>query len=101
MDRNEFAEVTAKAYARQYCTDNGVMNNPVIVYDTETEMFSSQSGLTPTDDMEIIVLELEDGMFGEYDPNSQKNTYSTLLRFLADENDDLWQAVTNTILGDV
>lgn len=95
MNRKQFAECVAQAYMDQYHHQEWrrdmVMNEPVIDYDTDNEMFSSCSSLTPPTDTELRVLELSDGMFGS------ENVTKAGLKFYLMHDDELWNQVVRDI----
>lgn len=62
---NKFALACADAYVNQYVLDNPVMNNPVVIYDKTDDRFFYQSSLTPIAEDQIVVLEIEEGIWGE------------------------------------
>lgn len=98
--KTEFANVVGAAFAEQFC-DGGhrVMNNPIIVYDYSDNSFGSQSSLTPLGDDEIIVLELEDGMFGEYDQADYNGTAWAVAGYFTEDCDNgrTWEDVLDLI----
>lgn len=98
MSRQRFAEATAQAFVDQYCGGGErVMNSPVIIYNMSSGWFDTQSSLSPTFDCDVPVLKLEDGIFGDYEPENPDATYDAVLTFLADLGDDLWSEVVAKI----
>ena len=95
MNRTQLAGIVSDAYFSQYINDNGVANDPIIVYDKNTKLFSWQSSLTPLQDDDTLVDTLTDGMFG--DPEADGVSQGDLARWLAEENDDYWDAITEAI----
>jgi len=98
MKHSQLAETVADAYFSQYVNDDGVMNDPIIVFDTDTNRFSWQSSLTPLQDDEIQVDILAHGGFGDveegYDDmaEAEKNLADWLT-----ENDDYNNAIIEEI----
>lgn len=94
MNRAQLATTVANAYFSQYIKDDGgVANDPIIVFDKNTQQFDWQSSLTPLQDSEIQVDTLTDGMFG--DPEGQSE--GDLTKWLAEENDDYWSSIIEAI----
>jgi hypothetical protein len=98
-NRKQFASVVADAFFSQYGPAerrSAVMNNPVIVYDTDDNSFGWCSSLTPLDENEICVLELSDDMFGV---SSDDITERELATYLAKDADTMWSEVMSIIDG--
>ena len=98
MNRKQFAQTVAQAYMDQYHPQawrrRPVMNNPAIDYDITSDLFGACSTLTPTDDHEVRVLELEDGMFG----SDERVTKRDIVAYLLDSaSEDIWRDVTQAI----
>ena len=91
-DRSEFANVTARAYFKQYVDGNPVMNNPQIYYATLDNKFGSCSTLTPLGETEVNVLTLEIAMFGD-DVGDDESALADYIR----ENNDFWNDVIDAI----
>ena len=63
MNRQDFAEQFAAAYMNQYGDDGSpVMGLPVVIYNTESSLFSWQSEHTPLTDAEYIAQNVEKEM---------------------------------------
>ena len=89
-DRFDFSNVVAAAYCGQYVDkDHVVMGNPQIFFDVDTGKFGSCSSLTPLDETQIIVLVLEEDIFGEWEGDVREQ----MARWLNEQNDDLWDDV--------
>lgn len=100
MNRKQLAETVAEAYLDQFVRDERVMNDVIIVYDVDTEQFSSQSSLTPLQDGEIQVDTLVDGGFGDWDIDDEytaDDAEADMVRWLAEENDDYWNSIVEAI----
>lgn len=96
MNRTQFAATVQAAYKKQFGIDgesSPVMNNAIVVYDNESETFSSQSSLTPVYDSEVEVLTITDGMFGSDD---EALTGDAISEFIC-QVDDLWNEVLQVI----
>lgn len=91
MNRTQLAATVASAYFSQYINDEGVTNDPIIIFNKGTQEFDWLDILTPLQDNEIQVDTLEDGMFG--DPEDEKG----LAEWLAKENDDYWSFIVEAI----
>lgn len=98
MNRQQFAETVANAYVNQFATNGSpVMNQRIIVYDRDKETFSSQSSLTPVYDSEVIVMWLEDGMFGSELDTDAPDTAESLALYLRNDDLETWQNVIEMI----
>ena len=93
MYRKQLAKTVANAYFSQYVDGNEVMNDPIIVFDSNTRQFEWQSSLTPLQDSEIQVDTLADGMFGDTKDFSEEN----LAEWLTEENDDYWLSIVEIV----
>jgi hypothetical protein len=98
-NRSEFADETAQAYVRQFGIDGSpVMNQMTITWDGDN--FDSHSSLSVTAG-EIVVLALEDGIFGGEGMDTDEEMYESIYGYLTDEgnngSDDLWREVLSTI----
>lgn len=93
-NRHEFAKTVAEAYFAQYGEDRSrmVMNNQAIDYNMETNTFASCSSLTPTNDNEIRVDELEMGMFGDEVGNEEY-----LTDYIENYADEYWNVILEII----
>lgn len=94
MNRKQFARTVAEAYSEQYHDGSRVMNNPIITWDGEE--FGWQSSLTPLNEDEVQVMEIEDGCFGDIPSDrTTKQAYSDIYDYLTDSAyDDNWLTVT-------
>ena len=99
MKRDQFAEVVAIAYFDQFVRDEPVMNDVVIVYDTDTKKFYSQSSLTPVGATEKGVMTLKEGGFG--DVGNTPLDEEALIQYLFEEDDDCWNSVVGIIRNSV
>ena len=100
ISRNEFAEETAQAYVDQFGIDRSpVMNNMVITYDSNGD-FGHGSSLSVADN-KIVVLVLEDGMFGSEVEDTDNEMHESIYAYLTDEgnngSDELWSEVLSSI----
>ena len=97
MNRKQFAETVAQAYQDQYHHQEWrrsmVMDEPVIDYDPDSEMFSSCSSLTPAGD-DIRVWELSEGMFGS-DWNPTKR--GIIQYIMGGDFDSTWRGIVAEI----
>jgi len=97
-DRGDFAAITAHAYADQYHPDeryrHRVMNEPIITY-APRYGFGSQSSLTPIAEDEVVVMTLEQGIFGDPPARGLRRSIESYLRDSA--SDDLWEQVLDNI----
>jgi len=96
-NRRQLAQVVADAYFSQYGPEerqSHVMNNPAIIYDSGT--FSWCSSLTPDDEGEIRVDELEEGAFGNFDAN-EPGAEKALIDYIANDADDYWDSIVERI----
>lgn len=96
MNRQQFAETAARAYVAQFATSGSpVMNQRIIVFDGTH--FSSQSSLTPVDDHEVVVMSLEEGIFGDVDADDP-DCAPSIESYLTDSaSDESWRDVSATI----
>jgi len=96
--RENFADITATAYVQQFVDDHRVMNQMVITWNGEE--FLKGSSLSVTDG-EVVVLELEDGIFGSEGLDTAEVAHESIYGYLTDEgnngSDDLWRDVLNII----
>ena len=93
MNKKEFCEITAEAYMEQ--KTNKWMGNPIIVYDINYKEFSAQSSVTPLDDNQVIVQELEQDCFEPYPDDVYSNVEElteALMNF-----PEMWKQVIETI----
>lgn len=92
MNRQQFAATVAEAYVNQFSTDGSpVMNQAVIVYDGEN--FASQSSLSPVQDGEIVIIALEEGIFGDISADDPQAAQA-IENFLTDSaSDEGWRDV--------
>lgn len=92
-----YAEVCANAYVGQFLLDDPVMNEPVIIFDTETKKFSFQSSLSPVQNGDIVVDTIEEGMYGETsdDVDQAKEEIITCILEYMDKS-ELWEKISNS-----
>lgn len=91
--RDQFAEIASEAYLEQYGSQpHPVMDEPVIDYDTEGNVFGWGSSLTPTSDTDIRVDTLEEGCFGNFDV-TDPNAKRLLREYIANDADDYWTEI--------
>ena len=97
--RNDFANKTADAYVRQFGIDSSpVMNQMVITWDGYEFLAGSSLSVT---DSEVVVLELEDGMFGSEGLDTDEIALESIYDHLTDKgnnaSDELWREVLDII----
>lgn len=98
-DRQQFAETVADAYFSQYGSESRrsvVMNNPAIDYDTDDGTFGWCSSLTPSNESEIRVDELEEGVFGDFNVDDESSEQA-LIDYLVNDADDYWNNILEKI----
>jgi hypothetical protein len=83
----KYAEVAADAYVKQYFTDQGVMGDPVIVYDSSEKTFSRKSELSPLSSDEKIVDKIEEGCFGEVEGEDTEEIKQDIFIYLTEYAD--------------
>ena len=93
MNKKEFCEVTAEAYMEN--KESPMTGNPIVVYDFDTDEFFSQSSVTPLDDNQVKVFELEQDCF-EPDPELPYTSVEELTNALMDFL-EMWRDVMETI----
>lgn len=97
-DRRDFAAITAQAYADQFHPNDlyrrRVRNEPIITYEPHYG-FGSQSSLTPVAEDEVVVMTLEQGIFGDPPGRGLRRSIESYLRDSA--SDYLWEQVLDNI----